>query len=271
MTASIFQDGILTGQTAVITGGGSGINLGIATRFAEKGADVLLIGRTREKLDRAAEEISRLGRGRAVGAAADVRDMKALAEAITQGLSALGREAIDIVVAGAAGNFPAPAAALSQNGFAAVVDIDLKGTFHTFRTTFEKLNRPGARLLAISAVQAFTPMPLQAHVCAAKAGVDMLVKTLAAEWGSLGIRVNSIAPGPVEDTEGVRRLAPSPEMKKLATETIPLRRFATISEIADVALFLVSPAAAYVTGHVFVVDGGQGLSGGIDFQKMFEL
>jgi NAD(P)-dependent dehydrogenase (short-subunit alcohol dehydrogenase family) len=150
---------------------------------------------------------------------------------------------------------------MSANGFKAVVDIDLLGTFNTCRAVFEHLRRPGASIINISATQAFIPMPMQAHVCAAKAGVDMLTKCLAIEWGPEGVRVNSIAPGAVDDTEGMRRLAPTPEIRKQFTRSIPLQRFATKDEIADLALFLSSDAAMFITGAVVVCDGGQSLAG----------
>jgi NAD(P)-dependent dehydrogenase (short-subunit alcohol dehydrogenase family) len=126
---------------------------------------------------------------------------------------------------------------------------------------FEHLRRPGASSINISAMQAFTPMPMQAHVCAAKAGVDMLTKCLAIEWGPEGVRVNSIAPGAVDDTEGMRRLAPTPEIRKQLTRGIPLQRLATKDEIADLALFLSSDGARFITGAVVVCDGGQSLAG----------
>jgi NAD(P)-dependent dehydrogenase (short-subunit alcohol dehydrogenase family) len=268
MTQDPFRPNLLDGETVVITGGGSGINLGIARRFARQGARVILVGRTREKLDRAAAEIdAEVGdSGRARGVVADVRDETALAEAMAVAAGEEGR--IEIVVAGAAGNFPAPAAGMSANGFRAVVDIDLNGTFNTFRTAFDHLCKPGARLIAISAPQAFVPTPMQAHVCAAKSGVDQLLKTLAMEWGPLGIRVNGIAPGPIDDTEGMRRLAPGDARQRLV-ETIPLRRFGAVEEMADVALFLASPAAAYLSGHVIVADGGWSLMGGRILTQLF--
>src|SRR5512132_3047199 len=256
--SEVFGDKVLAGKTAVITGGGSGINFEIARRYAEHGARVSLIGRTREKLDNAAGEISAAG-GVASGHPADVRDYDALAAAIKSARDEHGE--IDLVVCGAAGNFPAPALGMSANGFKSVIDIDLLGTFNTCRAVFEHLNRPGASIINISAMQAFTPMPMQAHVCAAKAGVDMLTKCLALEWGSEGVRVNSIAPGAVDDTEGMRRLAPTPEIRKQLTRAIPLQRFATKDEIADLALFLSSDAARFITGAVVVCDGGQSLAG----------
>ena len=256
--AEVFAAKLLAGKTAVITGGGSGINLSIAKRFAEHGAKLALIGRTKEKLDAASEEIRQAG-GTASGHPADVREYDALSAAIKSARDTHGE--IDLVVCGAAGNFPAPVLGMSANGFKAVVDIDLLGTFNTCRAVFEHLRRPGASIINISAMQAFTPIPMQAHVCAAKAGVDMLTKCLAIEWGPEGVRVNSIAPGSVDDTEGMRRLAPTPESRRQVTRGIPLQRFATKDEIADLALFLSSDAAKFITGAVVVCDGGQSLAG----------
>lgn len=256
--AEVFGERLLDGKTAIITGGGSGINLVIAHRYVQHGATVALIGRTKEKLDAAADDIRRSG-GTASGHPADVRDYDAVASAIRSAREAHGD--IDLVVCGAAGNFPAAVLGMSANGFKSIVEIDLLGTFNTCRAVFEHLRRPGASIINISAMQAFTPMSMQAHVCAAKAGVDMLTKCLAIEWGPEGVRVNSIAPGAVDDTEGMRRLAPTPEIRKQFTRGIPLQRFATKDEIADLALFLSSDAAKFITGAVVVCDGGQSLAG----------
>lgn len=252
-----FGPRILDGKVAVITGGGSGINFAIAQRFAEHGASVGLIGRTKEKLDSAAAELEKSG-VKAAGFPADVRDYDTLAAAIKSAREQLGE--IDILVCGAAGNFPAPALGMSANGFKAVVDIDLLGTFNTCRSAFEHLKKPGASIINISATQAFLPMAMQVHVCAAKAGVDMVTRTLALEWGPMGVRVNSIAPGAVDETEGMSRLAPTPEAKKMFEGIIPLRRFAKKKEIADLALFLCSDSAQFITGTVMVCDGGQSLA-----------
>ncbi len=256
--SSVFRDGLLNGKVAFVTGGGSGICLRVAERFAEQGAKVALVGRTQEKLDGAVAGIHRAG-GEASGFAADVRNYEALAGALQKTRERYG--AIDVVLCGAAGNFPAPALGMSANGFKAVIDIDLLGTFNTCRAAYEHLRKPGASVIAISATHGFRPIPLQAHVCAGKAGIDILIKTLAIEWGGAGVRLNVISPGPVEDTEGMRRLAPTEEIRNKVAASIPLGRFASKDEIADLAVFLSSDAAAYITGGIFVCDGGQSLTG----------
>ena len=190
-------------------------------------------------------------------AALDVRDYSALADALKRTHDECG--AIDIVLAAAAGNFPAPVLGMSANGFKAVIDIDLLGTFNTMRAAHEFLRKPGASLLAISAAHATSPIPFQSHVCAAKAGVEMLMKTIALEWAPEGIRANCITPGPTADTEGMQRLAPTPELEEEVKSTAPLRRLGTKDELADLALYLCTDAAAYITGATFVCDGGTSL------------
>lgn len=256
--SSVFAPGLFAGKTVFVTGGSSGINLAIAGAFGELGAKVAINGRKVDKLDGAVASLR--GKGLTCeGFAADVRDYAAIDGALDGAVKKLGP--IDVLVCGAAGNFPAPVTMMSSNGFKAVMDIDVLGTFNACRSAFEKMNKPGV-ILAISAPQAQVPYPMQAHVCAAKAGVDMLVKTLAMEWGPVGLRVCSIWPGPIEETEGMDRLAGDPAVKKKVEDALPLRRFGTKTEVAQLALFLASPAAKYVTGSVHAVDGGMGLIGG---------
>jgi len=250
---SPFRDGLFHGRTAFVAGGTSGINLGIAARLAELGARVVVAGRN---IDRAAAAAVQIG-GEARGVSCDVRDYAAVRAALATMTDDWGP--LDIVIAGAAGNFLATAASLSANGFRTVVDIDLNGTFNVFRASHDLLRKPGASLIAVTAGQAVTPVMLQAHACAAKAGVNQLVRVLAMEWGREGVRVNAICPGPINGTEGMARLAQETGPKIATPEQIPLRRFGEIWEVAEAAVFLCSSAAAYVTGAVLDCDGGQQL------------
>ncbi len=256
---SVFHENLLQGKVAFVTGGGSGIGLRMAERFAEHSAKVVLAGRKPEKLDAAASAIRAAG-GVAETAALDVRDYAAVADALHQTRERFGE--IDILLCGAAGNFYAPVTGMSANGFKAVIDIDLLGTFHTCRAAYEFLRKPGASILSISANHATTPIAGQSHVCAAKAGIELLMKTLAVEWGRLGIRANCITPGPTADTEGMRRLAPTEEARRRVEASVPLGRYGTKDELADLALFLCSDAAAYITGAVYCCDGGLSLTRG---------
>lgn len=250
-------DGLFKNKTVFVTGGGSGINLGVAKNFAALGANVGICGRTPEKLEAAAEEIRALG-AEVYTHAADVREYDALKAAIDKTKEALGP--IDVLVCGAAGNFPCPAAGLSPNGFKAVVDIDLLGSFNACHAAVEQLQETKGSIIFISAGQSYMPYAMQCHVGAAKAGVDNLMKNLALEWGALGIRCNSIVPGPIAGTEGVRRLTP-PGMGAKVDALIPLGRHGTVDDIGQAAVFLASPLAAYITGTVLVCDGGQNLAG----------
>jgi NAD(P)-dependent dehydrogenase (short-subunit alcohol dehydrogenase family) len=148
---------------------------------------------------------------------------------------------------------------MSANGFRTVVDIDLNGTFNVLRAAFEYLRKPGASLISITAPQAVKPQIYQAHVCAAKAGVNMLTKCLAMEWGPAGVRVNAVSPGPIGDTEGMARLAPTPEIEANYKAQLALREFGTKDDIADTCLFLCSDAGCYITGTIIDCDGGTAL------------
>lgn len=254
---SIFREHVLKGKTALVTGGGSGIGQRMAERFAGHGAKVMLVGRRQEKLDAAAQAIRAAG-GVAATHSSDVRDYAGIAAALQSTRDQFGE--IDILVCGAAGNFPAPVLGMSANGFKAVIDIDLLGTFNTCRAAYEHLRKPGASVIAISASFAFQPTALQAHVGAAKAGIDIFIKTLAIEWGPSGVRCNCITPGPTDDTEGMRRLAPDDAARARVMRSVPLRRFGTRDELADLALFLGSDTASYITGGIYLCDGGMSLS-----------
>jgi peroxisomal 2,4-dienoyl-CoA reductase len=250
----VFAPNVLAGHVALVTGGGTGICRGIAEAYARFGADVCIVSRKQDVLDAASAELSAATGRTVMGVAADVRDPDAIRTAVAQTIERFGK--LDTLVNGAAGNFLAPAAALSPNGFKTVIDIDLAGTFNAARASFEALQKSGNGLvLNISATLHYHGTPLQIHASAAKAGVDAVTKNLAVEWGQFGIRACGIAPGPIGDTEGMRRLAP-PDLSKKAMALIPAGRFGTVAEIAAAAVFLRSHAAAYVTGHIMVVDGG---------------
>lgn len=259
---SIFREDILKGKTAFITGGGTGICKGIAMTFAAHGANLAISSRKQENLDGAAKEIRKATGAKVVAVAADVRKTDEVEHAVGRAVEELG--GIDILVNGAAGNFPCSVEELSYNGFRTVVDIDLQGTFNVSKACFPHLKAAGqkhrnANVIAISATLQYTGIPYQAHVSAAKAGIDALIRTLANEWGPLGIRSNVVAPGPIGDTEGMRRLAPTAEAVERAVKRVPLGRFGTIQEIADACLFLVSEASKFTNGAILVVDGGNWL------------
>ena len=250
---------LFAGKTVFVTGGGSGINLGVARSFAALGAGIGICGRTAERLAAARAELEGLG-AKVFTAVADVRDYDALAAALERCRAELGP--IHTLVCAAAGNFLAPAEKLSANGFKTVVDIDLLGSFNAARAGFEQLKETRGNLIFISAGQAFEPYFAQAHCGAAKAGIDNLMQNLALEWGRYGIRSNSIAPGPIEGTEGMKRLGPQDgEGQKALRRAVPLGRYGTADEIGHAAVFLASPLAAYVTGTRLVVDGGMNLPG----------
>ena len=253
----IFADNILQGKVAFVTGGATGITGGVARAFMEAGAKLAITSRKEENLIAQKQFFEENG-GECFAVAADVRDYAAVENAIAKTVEHFGK--IDIVINGAAGNFLCKANELSANGFGTVVDIDTKGTFNVCRAAFEELKKSQGQILNISATLHYLATPMQIHVSAAKAGVDAITRNLSVEWGRFGIRVNGIAPGPIEDTEGMKRLL-MPELKEKLTKKIPLQRFGRIKDIENAALFLASDAASYINGVTLVVDGGQWLLG----------
>ncbi len=248
-----------SGKTVFISGGTSGINLGVAEGFAQAGARVFVISRSQDKVSAAVERIKAAGAEDADGRSADVRDHEAVKQAFEDCVSQFGE--IDVLVSGAAGNFPALANDISSNGFRAVLEIDVLGTHHVMTAAYPHLKKPGASVINISAPQSLVPMKAQVHVCAAKAGVDMITKVLALEWGAEGIRVNSVIPGPIEDTEGMRRLAPDEGGMEMVRQSVPMRRNGKAKDIANMCMMLSSDAADYVSGVIVPVDGAWCLSG----------
>ena len=257
MNNNFFSKNILQGKVAFVTGGGTGITGGVARALAESGAKVAITSRKIENLE-PMKKLIEDGGGECFAVASDVRDFEAVENAISETVKEFGK--IDIVVNGAAGNFLCKADELSSNGFGTVIDIDTKGTFNVCRAAFEQLKENKGLILNISATLHLAATPLQIHVSAAKAGVDAITRNLAVEWGRYGIRTNGIAPGPIEDTEGMKRLLPEPLKEKLQKK-IPLQRFGRIKDIENSAVFLCSDAASYINGVTLVVDGGHWLLG----------
>jgi len=257
---SVFRENLFLGKVALITGGATGIGRGITEALARHGADVVIISRKQENLTAAAEQIALSTGRRCLPLVADVRQNDLVESAVNQAIRELG--GLDIVVNNAAGNFFCPSASLSPNAFGTVIDIDAKGTWNVSRAAYHaRLKDNGGLILNISATLHYGGTPGQAHVAAAKAAVDALTRTLAVEWGPQGIRVNAIAPGPIGDTEGVRRLLPGEAADRLRA-LIPTRRLGAIDDIANLALFVLSDAGANLNGAVLVCDGGLSLSGG---------
>ena len=257
MSKKLFAENVFENKVAFVTGGGTGITGGVARALAEYGSKVAIISRKIENLEPMAKLINESG-GECLAVSADVRDYAQLENAVSETVKRFGK--IDILVNGAAGNFLCEAKELSSNGFGTVVDIDTKGTFNVARAAFEELKKSKGQILNISATLHYTATPMQIHVSAAKAGVDAITRNLAVEWGKHGIRVNGIAPGPIEDTEGMKRLLPE-HLKEKLQKRVPLGRFGRIKDIENAAVFLCSDAADFINGVTLVVDGGHWLTG----------
>jgi len=238
----------------LVFGGTTGINFGIAEAFAAQGAAVTVISRKPENVSQAVTRLRAHGRP-VHGSCADVRNFESVGMAMSEATGLLGP--IDVLVSGAAGNFLCEAKDMSANGFKVVVEIDLLGTFHVMRQAHAFLRKPGASIINITAPQSSIAMRYQAHACAAKAGVDQLTRVLALEWGVEGVRVNAISPGPITGTEGVHKLMGSTdEDTRRASAAVPLQRFGDLDDIANLALFLSSPFAGFLSGAVIPCDGG---------------
>ena len=251
--------GAFEGRSYVVTGGGSGIGLGIAKQLAAEGASLVLIGRDQVKLTAAAQGVDAAGAPAVLTRSLDVRDDQAVEEALRSAADELG--GLTGLVNNAAGNFVVPAEDMSSRAFKAVVDIVLVGTFNCSRVfaVLAKERQARGTILNVIATYAWTGHPGTAHSAAAKAGVLALTRTLAVEWARYGLRVNAIAPGPTETEGAGAALWPTEQDRERLLESVPARRFTTPEEVAGCAAFLLSDAADYITGEVLTVDGGQWL------------
>lgn len=251
-----FTNKKLAGRVAIITGGGGGIGFGIAKAFAASGAKLVLASRNTERLEGAVTELKKLG-GDAIAVQADVRNYEDVKKVVAAAVENFG--SLDIMVANAAGNFVVPAAKMSPNAWKTVIDIDLNGTFYCASASYEalKVSEFGGRFIAISTTRALEGWPGCAHAGAAKAGIMSLIRTLTSEWGKDGIRCNTIAPGAIGDTEGVKRIYEDAGRKAHELSSIPLGEFGKTTDIANAAVFLCSDEGSYIAGADLVVDGGR--------------
>jgi NAD(P)-dependent dehydrogenase (short-subunit alcohol dehydrogenase family) len=261
------------GRIGIVTGGATGIGLAVAREIVRLGGRVVLASRKEENLGKAVEQI-RSESGRAEAAdyhVLDVRDAEAVDAMAAKVDADEGR--IDFLVNNAAGNFIVAAEELSVNGWNSVIGIVLNGTFYCSSAVGKRMieKKHGGVMLNVIANYAWTGGPGVIHSASAKAGVLAMSRTLAVEWARHKIRVNAIAPGPVDTPGAAERLFPDPMIMEGIRKTIPLRRFANLEEIAQSASYLLSDYSSYVTGEVFVIDGGQWLSGADYFTRLKQM
>jgi NAD(P)-dependent dehydrogenase (short-subunit alcohol dehydrogenase family) len=249
----VLPDGCFDGKTAFVTGGGTGLGLAVSTRLGRLGANVVCASRNTEhhaELLRRGEEHG----FEVLSAAMDVREPREVRRVVRAAVARFGR--IDVLVNNAAGNFLRPALALAPKGFATVIDIALNGVFYCSREVARGMVETGGSIVNVSAPYATTGKPLVVHSACAKAGVEAMTKSLAAEWAEMGIRVNAVSPGPFHSKGAAQRLWPSDALEEALEAQIPLGRFGTTEEVGELICYLASDAASWVTGSVWVVDGG---------------
>lgn len=261
---SVFRPDAFAGRVALVTGGATGLGREIARQFGLHGAAVAICSRKEDNLQAAcaalaAEHIT------AMYAVCDVRQPEAVQRAVAAVVQRYGR--LDVLVNNAAGNFLAPLARLSANAFRTVVDIDLLGTYHCSKAVYEAwLKDHGGTIVNITAALPSNGMPLQAHMMAAKAGIEALTRACSTEWGGRGIRVNAVAPGGMMSTEGLQRIMGGAAFNP----PVVLRRYGSTAEVANAVLFLASEAAAYISGTTIVVDGGGPVDPNLPSLEAFE-
>lgn len=248
----------LAGKHIFISGGTRGFMLDMAKDFARQGCSVTVGSRNPENCSNAQQSLKSISE-QVSAIPFDARNYDEIAGALKKSHDLFGP--IDVVIAAQAGNFVAPANQLSANGFKTIIDIDLIGSFNLFRASWDFIKKPGASLIAITTPSAKQPVTNQAHVCSAKAGVNMLIKCLALEWGASGVRVNGISPGPVMNSFGMDQvLAADEEIQKRVLSMLPLGRYAHSSEISKAGQFLASDDSSYITGTILDIDGGMQLN-----------
>ncbi len=265
----MYQSDLLAGRKILITGGGTGLGRSMALRFAELGAHLFLCGRREEPLKETSAELSR--KTKADYALCDVRDASSVEQMVETAYAALG--GIDTLVNNAAGNFIARTEKLSANAFNAVVGIVLNGTFHCTQALGKRwiaAKQPGT-VLNIVTTYAETGSGFVVPSACAKAGVLAMTRSLAVEWARHHIRFNAIAPGPFPTEGAFSRLMPSKEYEERAQQQIPMKRFGRHEELANLAVYLVSPQSDYVNGECVVIDGALWLRGAGEFNDLADL
>ncbi|KAF7708030.1 peroxisomal 2,4-dienoyl-CoA reductase [(3E)-enoyl-CoA-producing] isoform X1 [Silurus meridionalis] len=266
----IYSQDLLRDHVAFVTGGGSGIGFRTAEILMRHGCDTAIASRNLDKLTEAAKKLTCATGRRCLALQMDVRQPDSVSAAVDETLKEFGR--LDILVNNAAGNFLCPASALSFNAFRTVMEIDTMGTFNTSKVVYEKwLKDHGGSIVNISATLGYRGQALQVHAGSAKAANDAMTRHLAVEWGPSGVRVNTVAPGPISGTEGYRKLGGSHAESAGVFRTIPLQRAGNKTEMAHAVLFLASRAASYVTGATVVADGGAWLTSANDVERLLGL
>ena len=255
----MFSDQLLAGRRILVTGGGTGLGKGMAAKFLQLGAEVHICGRRKIVCDETATELMGEYGGRVISHGVDIRNAMAVDEMIEQIWT--GGPLTDLIN-NAAGNFVSRTQDLSPRGFDAVANIVMHGTFYVTHAVGRRWiagKLPG-NVVSITVTWVRNGSPFVVPSAMSKSAIHAMTMSLAAEWGRYGIRVNGIAPGPIEDTEGMKRLL-MPELKEKLVKRIPVGRFGRIKDIENSALFLCSDAASYINGVTLVVDGGQWLLG----------
>jgi NAD(P)-dependent dehydrogenase (short-subunit alcohol dehydrogenase family) len=263
----MFKNDLLAGKRILITGGGTGLGMATAGRCLELGAEVYICGRREAVLRAAEEELRERTGGKIHGYACDVRDV----EAVEGMIAAVWEEGgLDGLMNNAAGNFLARSEELSLGAFQAVIGIVLMGTLHATMACGRRwlAAKRGGTVLNVTTTYTTTGSAYVVPSAVAKAGVQALTRSLAVEWGNRGIRMNAIAPGPIPTEGAFSRLLPRPELEEAAKKRIPLGRFGTTDEFANLAAFLLSEGSGYINGDVVTMDGGEWLQGAGEFTAL---
>jgi len=263
----MFRTDLLKNKRILITGGGTGLGKGMAQRFLELGAVVYICGRREEVLKQTALELSQATKGTIQALPCDVRTLGAVETMID---SIWKDGPLDVLVNNAAGNFIARTEELSPRAFESIIGIVLMGTLHCTLACGRRWLKSAHRgtVLSISATYAPVGSAYVVPSAVSKAGVEALTRSLAVEWGSRGIRMNAIAPGPIPTEGAFSRVLPRPELETLALERNPLHRFGSVEELANLAAFLVSDGSGYINGEVIRMDGGEFLQGAGEFSNL---